>query len=153
MPRASHRLDLALVAPPEVSDLARLVADMVAAGALPPEGAGRDGVFFGWRVEIGATKLYANRLGGFRVRCPSCGGNLVPAFSRVWRDHPDPSTAVDCPTCGARPPLRELAFAPPAAFGSAALVLVDVAEPAVAAPIVAAWSLLGAAPTVIALRP
>jgi len=70
--------------------------------------------------------LYANRLGGFRVSCSSCGANVVPAFSRAmgqWRAGGERRLA--CPQCGVSTDLAELDFRPPAAFGAWAFVVAD----------------------------
>jgi len=74
-------------------------------------------------------RLYANGQGGFRVRCPETGRNVVPAFQeavRAWRR--GGTRSMDCPACGGRHDLSSLSFAPPAAFGRGAVVLVDAAR-------------------------
>lgn len=71
--------------------------------------------------------FYANRQGGFRVRCPACAESLVQTFGRamsVWRT--GGGSAVSCPACAATFDLESLHFAPHAAFGAGAVVLVDV---------------------------
>lgn len=77
----------------------------------------------------GKLRLYANGQGGFRVRCPVTGDNVVPAFQRAlsaWRSGGPPR--LDCPACDAPHTLDALDYAPDAAFGRGALVLVDVAS-------------------------
>lgn len=71
--------------------------------------------------------LYANVVGGFHVRCPRCGTNLVPTFNRalVAFRQGGPRRCV-CPRCGADLALDELDFAPAAGFARLALVTVDV---------------------------
>jgi hypothetical protein len=140
MPRPSHRLDLVLVphdGPIERGEeaLSLLVAHGVidATGAPGPR-AGALGVGHFARVRLdrpvsdGSPTLYANRTGGFRVRCPDTGGNLVPAFSRALSERRagHGSASLTCPHCGASHPLDRLDFAPPAAFGHWALEVADI---------------------------
>lgn len=127
----SHRLDLLVVPQPgEEGDVARLGALL---GELRDRGVvdgGAPGPEAGWLVEggfrfvrvddPGQVTLYANQQGGFRVACPACSANLVPLFGAARRDG-----HLTCPRCGVRSQVRELAFAPPAAFGRAALLVAD----------------------------
>lgn len=74
-----------------------------------------------------APTLYANRLGGFQVRCPETGAPLVADFSRAmgrWRAGGDRS--LDCPSCEHTHLLDDLSFRPPAAIGPWAVVAADV---------------------------
>lgn len=88
------------------------------------------GGFARMRVDIppGPT-LYANQQGGFRVFCPSCAENVVPAFSGVLSVFRATSSAeLTCPACAVSTPIAELHFAPSAAVGKAALVISDAAD-------------------------
>lgn len=69
--------------------------------------------------------LYANQQGGFRVQCPSCGGNLVPAFqAAVVARRQGVDRRVSC-GCGFDAALTEVPLAPPGAFARWALVFGD----------------------------
>ncbi len=140
--RPTHRLNLYLVpADPE----RELDADAVerGLGALR-----RAGVLSGWRPGPAAEHLvaggfallrldhpplptiYGNRQGGYFVRCPSCGTDMVPAALRalsVWRS--GGGRAARCPSCGASRELEDLETAPPARPARFALELRDVGGP------------------------
>lgn len=74
----------------------------------------------------GRVVLYANVVGGFRVRCPRCGANLVPTFNRALAAHrAGGPRRCTCPGCHADLSLEELDFAPPAGFARMGLVTVD----------------------------
>ncbi|MEC7946426.1 MAG: hypothetical protein VX265_02595 [Myxococcota bacterium] len=124
MPRPSHRLDLAVVpADPDRPVPASAAQELVDAWTMfPPAGARAV------RVDLpGEVTLYANQLGGFRVRCPASGGNLVGEFGRAmtaWRR--GGRRALACPCCGSEHALASLDFAPPAAFARGGVVLADV---------------------------
>lgn len=126
MPRPSHRLDLCVLpADPDRPVPAAAARALVAAWkAAPPAGARAV------RVDLpGEPSLYANQLGGFRVRCPETGENLVPAFGkavRAWRHGGARSLA--CPACGQAHALEALDYAPAAAFAMGGVVLADVQE-------------------------
>lgn len=153
---ASHRLDL-LVLPPSL-ELGRAALEPLrrawealpggpveggcAAVAIEPAlgavaadepGAGRSGGAVGERAGQPAgepLRFVGNRQGGFRVRCPDTGVNLVPRFNAAvmaWRDHVGDSRALDCP-CGRRHDLASLDYQPPAGFARAWIVLRDVAS-------------------------
>lgn len=121
MARPTHRLDIHYV--PEALDASAL--DAVRAlheswrsrGWLVP-----DGPLGGYRrVRIddpGEIVLYANSVGGFRVRCPDCGASVAHVFGRL-----QPTT---CASCGATHTTDQLVAEPPIAAGRASLVLVDV---------------------------
>jgi hypothetical protein len=137
MARPTHRLDLLLVPalerPIEHGEvwLSAQVASGVckangspgpAAEALVPGGFAR--LYLDRPTQ---PTLYANRLGGFRVRCPAAGTPIVEAFSRAvgaWRR--GGPLALDCPACGGRHLLDEVDIQPPAAFGPWAVVASDV---------------------------
>lgn len=126
MPRPSHRLDLVVLPDEPCRPVPAAAAHALAAAwrATPPAGAR------GVRVDLPARiSLYANQLGGFRVRCPVSGENLVPAFGpaiAAWRGG-GPRSLV-CPACGAPHALESLAFSPEAAFAAGGVVLADVAS-------------------------
>lgn len=74
-----------------------------------------------------APAFYANRQGGFGVRCPACAESLVQTFGRAmsaWRT--GGPRHISCPACAVISDLGSLHFAPHAAFGGGAVVLVDV---------------------------
>lgn len=68
----------------------------------------------------GEPVLYANQLGGFHVTCSHCGEGLARVFRPLQR--------TLCPGCGRELPFEEVVCRPPAAIGSAALVLMGVEE-------------------------
>lgn len=135
-PKPGPHLDLYLVPPegvPLVEDvLDRLEALGVAAGRAPGSRATDfvEGGYSGVRVERRDTDgLYANGQGGFRVRCPETGENVVPAFQearKAWRDGGEAVLRV-CPSCGRSHRMGALDYAPPAAVGRGAVVLSGVA--------------------------
>lgn len=69
-------------------------------------------------------RFYSPGQGGFRVRCPTCKNNLVPAFSSALTRQ---DIVLRC-ICGQELALAELDFQPPCAFASACLELRDVQE-------------------------
>jgi len=70
--------------------------------------------------------LYANQQGGFRVLCPDCGANLVPAFQAAVRARREGrSERVRC-ACGLDEDVVRLPLLPPGAFARGALILGDV---------------------------
>jgi hypothetical protein len=86
-----------------------------------------DGGFARATVETHATpRFLSNHLGGFRVRCPVTGDNVVPAFNRAieaWRAGGPRSLAC---VCGRTHPLEALAYAPEAGFARGWIALSDV---------------------------
>lgn len=127
MARPTHRLDIHLV--PTIRDsnavsMARqLVEDWTGRGWIDAEGrpTASAGLPPCRRVRIddpGGLVLYANSLGGFRVRCPSCDTSLA----RVFR----PLDLTVCPGCGADVPVEQAVCEPPVAVGRASVVLIDV---------------------------
>lgn len=142
MPRPDRRLDLVLVpADPEacpVEEARSLLEDLVRQRIIDDDGrpgpeAARwsDGGFARIRVDApGAMVLYANQSGGFRVSCPACGANVVPAFNRALTEmRAGGSREVTC-GCGSVRPLEDLHHQPPAALGRMAIVTSDVGRPA-----------------------
>jgi hypothetical protein len=143
VPLASHRLDLVVV--PDDPEDRRSVATLLALGdargwwsqgAPGPEAAALGvGAFAGLRVEEHpAPRLFANGLGGFRVRCGSCEAPLARALGRAMvaaRGVAVP--VVPCAACGVSHSAAELDFAPAAAFACVALTLVDVERPSLSA--------------------
>lgn len=139
MPRASHRLDLALVPteaarPPDRAAWEALLARWRAEGLLVEgrPGPRADALIPGgfarlWLDEPGRLTLYANQQGGYSARCPSCEALLTAAFSAAlqrWREGgPD---QLRCPACGLALPLARATLAPPGAFARFAVILADV---------------------------
>lgn len=129
-PLARHQLAvLVLPADPDrdPADVVALVAAWRAAGLgldgprpIVAGGAAR------LRVEAHPTpRFVANRQGGFRVRCPVDGRNVVPAFNPAverWREG-GPRTLA-CP-CGRTHDLDALDFAPAAGFARGWVALED----------------------------
>lgn len=104
-------------------------------------------------VDWGEERLVANRQGGFRVRCPATGANVVPAFNHAmtaWRAGGPRALACGC---GATHDLADLDFAPDAAFARAAVEILDAEDaaltPEAEAVARATW---GEAPRVILRR-
>lgn len=139
MPVAHHRLDLHLVAPdPDAHPIEQARAALEALrreeviDAFGRPAANADGWIEGGfrRVRLddpGHVALVANQTGGFRVGCPTCGANVVPAFVRALSSYrAGGPRALACPTCHAGVALESLAFAPPAAFARVGLVTEDV---------------------------
>lgn len=92
------------------------------------------GFALGRVVDEGATRLLANASGGFRVRCPACGGQLSGPFTVAvgqWRE--GGPAEVTCPTCQAVHALHRVVAAPPLAFARVHVHLVDVDGVGVAA--------------------
>ncbi len=138
MPHASHRMDLALVP----SDLGRALDEAryqaltqaweargwVKSGAPGPEAdALIEGGFRRLRLDRPPRlSLYANQQGGFRVACPSTGGDAATAFGKAtqrWREG-GPRT-LRCPSCGDEHPLEAMVLSPPGAFGLWAVIVAD----------------------------
>ncbi len=64
------------------------------------------------------VRMVANRLGGFRVACPTCRVNLAAPFTAAvgpWRAARGPR-AVTCPSCRAERPLEAVDAMPPVGF-------------------------------------
>ncbi|TVQ90091.1 MAG: hypothetical protein EA397_14160 [Deltaproteobacteria bacterium] len=133
-PRPGSRLDLYLVP----TQGRTLPSQEVLKSALSEQGIDLEGDASGRLVDGGFASirldrpprltLYANRQGGFRVRCPAGGQNIVPSFNAAlssWRAGGQ-ATIAECGACGGEHALSELDFAPPAALGRGAIVLVDV---------------------------
>ncbi|MFT5679558.1 MAG: hypothetical protein ACI8RZ_000462 [Myxococcota bacterium] len=136
MPRPSHRVDLLFV-PTSLT----LVPDAAAFDALKQAwttegrigaGADPDRIVLGgfrrlWLDLPGRLTLYANQQGGYYVRCPVDGGNIVPAFSAAvqgWRG--GGGFSLTCTSCGALHSLDAVTLAPPGAFAQGAVVLSNV---------------------------
>ncbi len=100
----------------------------------------------------GRLTLWANRQGGFGVRCPRTGQPVVEAFSAAWaeaRRTDDEGVRVPCPACGGEHALSDLRFRPEAAFGRWALVVAEVDAPALADGAPARWPALSGMVTVL----
>ena len=133
MPKASHRLNLRLLPPHPRDPLGAIVERLVDAAYLQPMGAAytpgtRPLLNGSFQVALVLSdpgpRFYSPGQGGFRVRCPHCQNNLVPAFSSALTRQ---DLALRC-TCGQEFPLTALEFQPPCAFASACLELRDVQE-------------------------
>ena len=145
MPRPTRRLNLYLVpVDPErsldvaqvSSGIARLVDEELGRPTRHPEVLGPGSRAF--EVVTGgfailrfdrprAPVIYGNRLGGYRVTCPTCSVSLVREQAEVlgrWRRNA--GRALSCPSCSTGLKLEELSSMPPAAPGRCALVLSDV---------------------------
>jgi hypothetical protein len=136
MPRPSHRVDLLFVPDdlavvPDAHAFAALQSAWRAEGLLGP-GAAVDGLVLGgfqrlWLDLPGRLTLYANQQGGYYVRCPVRGDNIVPAFSSAvsaWRA--GGAFSLSCPACGDDHPLNTVTLSPPGVFGWGAVVFSDV---------------------------
>ncbi len=139
MARALHRVAvLVLPSDPErpAADLARLWERLVAQGFVAGSGAAGvpgaralvEGGFARAWLDVGEEVRFAsNKLGGFRVACPSAGGNVVASFNTAfsaWRT--GGARALDCPACGERHDLMALDYAPEAGFARGWLTIEDV---------------------------
>lgn len=86
-----------------------------------------DGGFALARAEVFPRERFvANRQGGFHVRCPADGSNVVPRFNKAleaWRV--GGPRALEC-ACGATHDLAALDYRPPAGFARGWVVLTDV---------------------------
>jgi hypothetical protein len=135
--RPTSRLDLLLVPrdPSVPAERARrLLESLQAEGVVDPAGApgpAADRWIPGgfarlWLDDPGVIGFWANRQGGFTVRCPATDAPLVEAFSRAlaaWRAGvPGQPPEVACASCGSAHPADALVFRPEAAFGPWALV-------------------------------
>ena len=104
----------------------------IAAGLLDPAGAPTarlvDGGGAGLRIDLPTTRVvYANQLGGFRVRCPSCGAGLASEFAHaIERAREEGPVRVSCRACHSPHPLEALVTRPPIRVGRSALILQDV---------------------------
>lgn len=158
MPHARHRLDLIVV--PATLDHA---PDPAAFGALGARWATE-----GRRPEHlvpGATDvrldlpehptLYANQLGGFRVRCGRCGQPVARDFGaavQAWRRGGD--FLLTCPSCAATQGLDEVELSPAGFFARGAIVFVDVTDPVpVEGLLEELEAVLGPSPRVVLRRP
>ncbi|MFT4624105.1 MAG: hypothetical protein ACI8PZ_002764 [Myxococcota bacterium] len=140
MPRPGRRLDLIVVPQPPTRqpDPHPVLDSWRERGWVRPDGTpgAPDRLITGdfARVQVdrpGRMTLYANRQGGFRVACPSCGANLVPPFMAAitsWRAGGPRECA--CSACTRSHPLETLDFKPAAAFGMCAVVFFDVGSAA-----------------------
>jgi len=84
----------------------------------------------GIRLDRPARRVvYGNQLGGFRVRCPQCGGGVARAFAAAMeaaRDTGPLLASVVCASCGHGARLTEVVARPPIQIGRCAVVLTDV---------------------------
>ena len=135
MPHPSRRLDLQLV--PLGSDasdrVGRAFAELVERQAITSDGWASEGA--SWLVERGfvrvrsdrseANRLWANQQGGFRATCPACQTSVIRQLHRVIAG--DAKDSVTCEACGAVSHVSALGYRPPAAWGTSALIVCDVA--------------------------
>lgn len=139
MARASHRLDLVVVAgdpadrPLSVESTLGALRDVgVIVGAGEP-GPRAEALVAGGFVRVrvddpGRTVLYANGQGGFVVRCPR-GTVVTHAWTSAyaaWKT--GGPMEVRCPACGEVHPFGGLDYAPPATYGRFAVVIADAAD-------------------------
>ena len=83
-----------------------------------------------WTDAGTSVRFVSTRQGGFRVGCPRDGRTVVAGFVRAlsaWRAGGPRRLAC---VCGEVHDLADLAYAPPAAFATAWIVVEDVAAPA-----------------------
>ena len=127
MARPTHRLDIHLVPTQRdeqaVGRVRALLQRWEEAGWVDSNGMFRvEGPFGRFkRVRIddpGVVVLYGNSVGGFQVRCPSCGRSLARELK--------PFASTQCPQCVGSFELEQLDCRPPVARGRASLVMVDV---------------------------
>lgn len=71
----------------------------------------------------GRLALYANRQGGFHVRCPDCQSSVVAEMSRAWSKR---QPSLVCRSCAQETGLPDLTYLPPAAYARFALELSQV---------------------------
>ena len=129
MSRTHHRLDLVCVPTPWSRQLdPAAVAAALRGWRTHPEGLIAGG-FGGVRLdEPGGRVLYANAMGGFRARCPSCGRSVARDFAAAverWKAGED-EPELGCGACGAVVRLCEVDCAPAVVRGSGAVVFSDV---------------------------
>jgi hypothetical protein len=138
--RPSHRLDLLLVpaTPPAGSQGIELLSWLSRRGIVAEDGTAgpqasawsRDGFARIVLDEPGHTVVYSNGQGGFQVRCPLTRTSVVSGFGQALtraRAGQGPR-GLDCP-CGEHHPFGQLLFAPPVAFGSFAVITIDIGAP------------------------
>lgn len=162
MPFARRRLDILVVPdelerPPDRRAFEALQARWAAEGRLEAsDGLVRGGVG-GVRLDLpSSVTLYANQLGGFKVRCPVCQASLARDFSKAvqrWRTGSG-GFAVDCPGCGVTCALDAVDVRPPVAFGRGAVVFVDVGSDTLADGVLDELEeVVGPRPRVVLRRP
>jgi hypothetical protein len=138
VPHTTHRIDLVVVSvDPDSVILDTAFLDLKRSWSLgkllsgDSAGDERGGLISGgferlWLDLPGRMVLYANQQGGFRVRCPVAAKNIASEFGAAlvrWRTGEERS--LICPACGQVHKLEECVTAPPAAFGSSAIVFSD----------------------------
>jgi hypothetical protein len=134
VPPAAHRLSLLLLPgePDAASEIVlrlrdRLRGDGFLAGDTPGPRALVDGGFDLARAEVfDEVRFASSGQGGFAVRCPVDGTNVVGAFNRAlprWRAGGPRRLAC---TCGREHDLTELRYLPDAGFARGWLALIDV---------------------------
>ena len=139
MPLPTSHLDLVFVSVDRQAALdgtawAKLQAAWEAKGWLKGSRAGPqvDGLLPGgfarvWHDIPDKAPLYANQVGGFRVRCPVDGAPLAREFGRAvqaWRRGGDFSLA--CPSCGELHALDAISLVPKGRFARGAIIFSSV---------------------------
>lgn len=98
--------------------------------------------------------LYANQLGGFRVRCPIDGGTVAGTFGaalQAWRS--GGPFSMPCPSCDETHSLDTLSMAPPGGFASGAIVFADVGSAALRSGVLPSLeAIVGPTPRVVLRR-
>ncbi len=135
MPPAAHRVSLLLL-PADLDAPGSVVVAALAAlreaGFVGPDGVPGarplvDGGFASARVEVfDEVRFASSGQGGFAVRCPVDGENVVAAFNRAlpaWRTG---GPRVLACSCGREHDLTDLRYLPAAGFACGWIVLVDV---------------------------
>jgi hypothetical protein len=138
VPHTTHRIDLVVVSvDPESVILDTAFRDLKRSWSLgkllcgDSAGDERGGLISGgferlWLDLPGRMVLYANQQGGFRVGCPVAGKNIAGEFGAAlvrWRAGEERS--LICQACDEVHKLEQCVTAPPAAFGSSAIVFSD----------------------------
>ena len=132
--RPSHRLDLVIVSddlhgalPTEELITALQSSGIIDEGGRPGANAQQlvSGGFQRIWVDIPPQMvLYANQQGGYYVRCPKNGDNVVPSFQRALRQwRAGGPRELTCEACNGVHPLEDLTYKPPAVFAKNALII------------------------------
>jgi hypothetical protein len=120
-------------------------------GSLPALSSG--GFLRAWLDVEDDVRFVANRLGGFRVRCPATGANLVPQFPRAleaWRS--GGPRALGCTACVGTHALEALLYAPEAGFARGWIALEEVEDASPSEALLARLAALWGGVRVVARR-
>jgi hypothetical protein len=140
MVRPSHRLDLLLVPATSPADgLGIELLSWLSRRGIAAEDGTAGSQALAWSREgfarivldkPGRTVLYSNGQGGFQVRCPVTGASVVSPFSQaLTRARSGQGPWILSCSCGRDHPFGQLTFAPPVAFGSFAVITLDIGVP------------------------